>query len=415
MLQTPANPSVIEKAAFYLSFGSAVAIVFSIAVSQILLALAFAALLVSREKLRLPPIKLPLALFMAGTLISLALSPDPAAGLPQIRKFYVFLILLVVYSTFRKIAHVQWLVLCWGGAAAISAGLSMLQFARKYRESQQMSRNFYEYYVRERITGFMSHWMTFGGEEMIVLLLLGAFLLFSPRARRWFLWLALATVGILSLALVLAWNRGIWLGTAVAGVYLIWLWRRWLVAAVPVVLVAVMLAGPAALRQRIDSVIHPHGYADSNQFRVVTWQTGWRMIKAHPWFGLGPEEVRLRFNEYVAPDAPKPLPTGWYGHLHNIYLHYAAERGIPAMLALMWLLGKILVDFRRSLRVADQESRFVLHGAIAVVLAILVSGFFELNLGDSEILTMFLVVVACGYLAEAVSHRLVGQASAWTS
>jgi hypothetical protein len=26
-------------------------------------------------------------------------------------------------------------------------------------------------------------------------------------------------------------------------------------------------------------------------------------------------------------------------------------------------------------------------------------GFFEYNLGDSEVLTMFLVVVACGYLA----------------
>jgi hypothetical protein len=28
-----------------------------------------------------------------------------------------------------------------------------------------------------------------------------------------------------------------------------------------------------------------------------------------------------------------------------------------------------------------------------------VEGFVELNLGDSEVLTMFLVVVACGYLA----------------
>jgi hypothetical protein len=29
----------------------------------------------------------------------------------------------------------------------------------------------------------------------------------------------------------------------------------------------------------------------------------------------------------------------------------------------------------------------------------LVAGFFEHNLGDSEVLTMFLVVTACGYLA----------------
>jgi putative inorganic carbon (hco3(-)) transporter len=127
------------------------------------------------------------------------------------------------------------------------------------------------------------------------------------------------------------------------------------------------------------------------------------MIKAHPWFGLGPEEVRLRFKEYLAPDAPNPLPTGWYGHLHNVYLHYAAERGIPALVVLLWLLGKIVRDFylalRRLPRDGAGEGRFVLEGALAAVLGILISGFFELNLGDSEILTMFLVVVACGYLA----------------
>ena len=36
---------------------------------------------------------------------------------------------------------------------------------------------FYEFYVGSRITGFMSHWMTFGGEEMVVLLLLVSYLL----------------------------------------------------------------------------------------------------------------------------------------------------------------------------------------------------------------------------------------------
>ena len=50
-------------------------------------------------------------------------------------------------------------------------------------------------------------------------------------------------------------------------------------------------------------------------------------------------------------DVPRPLPIGWYGHLHNIYLQYAAERGIPTMLVLMWMLGQILFDFWRGLRV----------------------------------------------------------------
>jgi O-antigen ligase len=126
------------------------------------------------------------------------------------------------------------------------------------------------------------------------------------------------------------------------------------------------------------------------------------MIKAHPWFGLGPEQVKNQFNKYVPRDISWPLPAGWYGHLHNIYIHYAAERGVPAMLVLVWLLVKILFDFLRALRripPGPNDARFVLHGAVAVMISILVSGVFELNLGDSEVLTLFLAVVAAGYVA----------------
>jgi putative inorganic carbon (HCO3(-)) transporter len=84
-------------------------------------------------------------------------------------------------------------------------------------------------------------------------------------------------------------------------------------------------------------------------------------------------------------------------------VHYAAERGVPTMLALMWMLGRALFDFVRALRRSPigAEERWVLHGALAVTIAILTSGFFELNLGDSEVLSMFLAVIGCGYVAAA--------------
>jgi O-antigen ligase len=108
-----------------------------------------------------------------------------------------------------------------------------------------------------------------------------------------------------------------------------------------------------------------------------------------------------QFDRYVPADVPRPLPEGWYGHLHNIYLQYAAERGIPTLFALLWMIGKILWDFARALRgkVAATEARFVLHGAIAVTAAILAEGLLEYNLGDSEVLMLFLAVVAFGYVA----------------
>ena len=391
---------LLLRSARWLAFASAVGILLGIAISQILLALSFAALLASGEKIRLPRLWLPLALFMLGTAISLAFSGDPVAGLPQIRKFYVFLELVVVFSLLRSLRMARWLFLTWAGIAAITAVRGCVQFADKVRQAHSLGKNFYDFYVGERITGFTSHWNTYSAEEMFALVMLGALLLFgAPIGKRFWLWLVCAV--LMGVAILLGETRGIWIACAVAGLYLVWFWRRALVLAVPVLILLAYVASPAGVKERFTSIFKPKG-VDSNQFRVVTWRTGLEMIKQHPLLGVGPEGVKLHFNEYVPPDIPRPLPSGWYGHLHNIYLHYAAERGIPTMLILMWLLIQIIVDFWRGLRnlpPGPSDRRFLLHGGIAVVLATMAEGFVELNLGDSEVLTMFLVVVACGYVA----------------
>ena len=390
----------LDRTAFYLTCGSLISILFSIAVSQICLALAVAALLLSSEKLRLPPIKLPLALFIAGTVISLLVSGHIRDGTPQIRKFFVLLVLLVVYSTFRKISEIRAVVLLWALVAMLSAVRSLFQFWEKYQEAAAQHANFYDFYVGSRITGFMSHWMTFGGEEMMVLLLLASYLFFS-RARRWKTagWLCAL---ILVVSMVLGYTRSIFLlGFPIGLLYLLWFWHKWLVAAAPVVALLIFFVSPAALKERVISAFQPHGETDSNLHRAITRETGFAMIRAHPVWGLGPEQVGRQFEQWVPSDVARPLPEGWYGHLHNIYLEYAAERGIPTALFLFWMIGKILWDCARALRgkLALTEARFVLHGAIAVILAILAEGFLEYNLGDSEVLTLFLAVVGFAYVA----------------
>ena len=125
------------------------------------------------------------------------------------------------------------------------------------------------------------------------------------------------------------------------------------------------------------------------------------MIEAHPVFGIGPEQIQPQFLKYLPADVPLPLPKGWYGHLHNVYLQYAAERGLPALACMLWIIGRMARDFRRALRAwpSQTEARFVWLGALAVIAAVLAEGFFEYNLGDSEVLTMFLATMTCGYIA----------------
>jgi len=168
--------------------------------------------------------------------------------------------------------------------------------------------------------------------------------------------------------------------------------------AIPVLTGIVLLVNPFELGDRVRSAIQPKGELDSNAHRAMCRAIGYQMIKAHPLLGIGPEQVQYQYLDYLPPGVKLPLPRGFYGHLHNIYVHYAAELGIPAMLALMWMIGWALFDFLRALRRQPGEGTWVLRAAVAVILAVLVSGFYEKNLGDSEVLEMFLAVVGCGYV-----------------
>jgi O-antigen ligase len=388
------DEATLRRAALLLAGASAAAILFSGAVSQILLGAALLTLIVARVAWRLPPVHWPLAAFFAGTVLALLLSPDPGAGFSQVKKFFVYVGLAAVYTTFRGADDARRLVLVWGGLAAASGLWAFVQFFMKRQQAIQQRADFYLYYVANRVTGFRSHWMEFSGELMIAGLMLAALVLFAGERRRW--WIAVA---IIAGGIAIAWTRSVWLGTAAGAVYLIAAWRPRLLLLMPVLLAAVFAAAPGPARDRITSIWSPQANVDSNDHRRITFRTGLEMIKAHPWFGLGPDLVGPNFDKYVPEDVPRPLPAGFYGHLHNFYLQYAADRGIPTLGALLWLIGKVLTDFSRALHQTAAVNRAILHGAIAAILGILAEGLFEHNINDTEILTMFVAVVAMGYIA----------------
>ena len=285
--------------------------------------------------------------------------------------------------------------------------MALEQFVKRWREAAELHANYYDYLLDGRVTGLTGHWMTFGGEQMIVLLMLLSFLLFA-RPSKWKIagWVC---AGFIWFAMVIGLTRSIFLlGVPVGVLSLAWNYRRWVVWAMPGLFFVFLLAAPGHIRERVISVLHPHGEVDSNSRRVIMLRTGWEMIKAHPWFGVGPEQVGPQFANYVPPDVVRPLPKGWYGHLHNVYLQFAADRGVPGLLCLLWLIGKIVRDLSHHLRskAGEADARFVVCGALAVIAAVLAEGFFEHNLGDSEVLTMFLVAITCGYVVIDPRRRL---------
>jgi O-antigen ligase len=363
----------------------------SVAISQSLLGIALACLLLSRRRWRMPAGSAWLFLFFAWTFLSLFANGDPLSGLPQIRKLYVWFLLFVLATTLRGAADFRMLILAWSGLAGVAALRGLWQFWIKWHSAAQAGTDFYQAYVGSRITGFMSHWMTFSSQMLFALLAASALLLFSNPARRARIALA-ASLPLVGAALVLGFTRGIWLAAAAGCAYLLFFWRRWTLICLPVAAILALALGPEALRARFISLVRPRGVTDSNLHRIVTWRTGLEMIKARPLIGVGPEQVGRRFDAYLPPDIARPLPEGWYGHLHNSYLQYAAERGIPAAVFLLLFLLSQPRRWLQSLRAALMPL-WAFHAAVALLIGVMVTGLFEHNLGDSEVLALTLAAL----------------------
>ncbi|NDJ12270.1 MAG: O-antigen ligase family protein [Acidobacteriia bacterium] len=393
-------PLWLRKVTLWLAIATAGSILLGVAWSQILMGVTLVALLLSGLPMRWPRIARPLALFLIWTLIALGASPDPVGGLAQVRKIYVFFVMLVVFSAVTEVRQARWLALTWMGIGTVTAGRGIFQYVRDIAAAKEAGVDFYHFYIGDRISGFMSHWMTFSGQELFVLLLLASFFLFAPDVRKR-LWVAAPCGLIVFVALVASDTRSIWIAAVTSGAYLLWHWRKWAVAAMPVALGVGLLFAPTAVKMRVKSIVSPEKQTDSNQHRIVCWRTGWQMIKAHPVLGLGPDEIQKEavFYRYLPADISKPLPEGYYKHLHNFYIQYAAERGIPATIFITAALLLSAWRFRKALGKLPpgrSDEKFLLHAGVAVIIGTLVAGVFEYNLNDTEVLTMFLSMICIG-------------------
>ena len=385
----------LEAATTALAALATLAILFSIAAAQIFLGAALLTLLLSRRPIRFPSrLGAALLAFLAWNLLSLAFSPDVWAGIPQLRKLFIFLAFLVAYNAYteqRQIGKtIQGVVL--GGAAAALYGLA--QFVQAYWRVTSDGLPFYEnYLVVHQITGFMSHWLTFGGQLMMVLLLAVSAALFGKLSpgMRWAAWLS---GGLAALGLLAAFTRGVWMGAFAGLAYLLLRFKPRTLWLLPAAALLLYFLSPFWLQRRALSIFDT-GADSSNQSRVVMFWTGLNMIAANPLLGVGPERVEAEFLRYKP--AAIPLPDAWYGHLHNNYLQLAAERGIPSLLFWLWVLFEV---FRSSLILARSpvaDARMLGQAGVAMSIGLMVAGLFEFNLGDSEVMMLYLFLIAAGY------------------
>jgi O-antigen ligase len=253
--------------------------------------------------------------------------------------------------------------------------------------------------VNGRAVGTRAHPLTFA--EGLLFPLGYTLSVLAFRRTHWWKW-AIAQ-GLILVGLLVSQSRGPWIAAAVM-VILICLWHRKFTfykrLALIYLPIALCFLAPS-LRERA-STITDKGY-HSNSERLEMWQAGIRMVRDHPLLGVGPGTMNQVSPRYQLP-ARRLL--GPWGHLHNTYVHVAAERGLlglAAFLAFILMLGSEMCGGYYKANDVDEHKIIIFTGLLGLV-GWLVAGLTETVAHDSNVLMVFYFTMG---LALAASRRLL--------
>ena len=329
------------------------AVPLSIAVSETFLVIALLARVVAI--VRGSPLNLPRVcwwwLGWAGLeVVGWLRSPQPRAGLGEMRHLLliaaVFVILPCLNRPACKLAVWRGLFLTstvGAGALLINTIMRMVTFGGVIAAHGDA-----EFYLRNG--GFLHHWMIFATVEVLIFGALLEFRFRFPRERSW----ATPALGFHCLAILFSLTRILWIAAFVlTAVHLLWRRSRWIFA-LPVFVFVAFLIAPDAVRTRIADSSHLDYY--SNSERLQMWQVGYKMIREHPVFGVGPGLVEDSYANYLPQGEALPA---YHGHLHNNGLQLAAQFGLPVLFAAVSWLAFLLLELRRGRAARAEEERFL--------------------------------------------------------
>ena len=295
-------------------------------------------------KFRQLPFDVPVALFVFLSGVSIMVSPDKGFS------FYNWYNLVGVYvltyfvvgQNVRSVRQVKELLLVIGMAAVFVLLYGFYQFifgidisAMKWVDGDAFPE------LRKRV---FSTWenpnILAGYLDIIICLAFGLFIKAGTKQKRIVLGVLLAA-GAACLAMTYA--RGACLVIAV--IFAVYgMLKDWRVLAACVGVAVLLLVADPVLYERLTSVFTK--VDTSSEMRLAFWESTVAMIQDHPFLGIGWGAYWMVYPEY---DFYLQGADIRIVHAHNMYLNYAAEIGVPGMLAFMWLFfGSLFMALRQK-------------------------------------------------------------------
>ena len=269
----------------------------------------------SGERILKAPWGRPIALFLFLSCVSLINSTDLATGITEILQTIEYFVaaMYLFYAVIRSPEDM--------GNALIALSLSSSLFSLL---------GIREYFLMgmgdTRIQSTFGHFNAFGVYLAMMIPLF--FTLMLSEKERWRRTLFTTALVLCCFAILLTFSRGAWIGVLLALLLSGWLrGMKQFIKFFSVVVLALIVStvllperfiGRAASATEIQD--------DSTQSRIKQYEMAMEIMAKYPLFGTGVGQVPLYASRRGTPGLTE---------IHNVFLHIGADRGIPAMLALL--------------------------------------------------------------------------------
>ena len=158
----------------------------------------------------------------------------------------------------------------------------------------------------------------------------------------------------------------------------------------------------------------------STQYRTMMWRDGARLFTSNAHnavFGVGMDSLKRYWREWGLFDGGRePM-----GHFHSTLVQLAVERGFPALLIWLAVLGIYARTLARHYKLqitnykTDKESEIrnpkseiqngIVLGALGGAVGFFTSGLVHYNLGDGEVATVFYILMGLGVFVCRMKER----------
>ncbi|HNW43987.1 MAG TPA: O-antigen ligase family protein [Elusimicrobiales bacterium] len=339
------------------------------------------------------PLFIPWMVYLGVCLLTSLTAYYPMKGLDQLNSdFLKYACLSTLFLAVRK-DHLNTLSRVYIAAAALSAGIGIAQVFHLFPSVYDAA--------SVRANGLMN--AVRYGEVMVLALALALARVLSPRPtdsrRERFFYIAAAAA--VFAALIFSQTRGAYLGFVVLITCLLIFgkgFRLKLLAATGLLLAVALIAAKVtpAISSRLTATATSSG-TSANQYVAINtrkelWITGYKMFKAHPLVGVGPDNVKSLFLIFH----PETIEDKVWGSLHSIYIHQAAERGIIGLGALLFLFWAMLTFALKRFR--------ALPGPDTLWALCALPAFYAMNLTEisfQHVHTSFAIFLALAFSAAA--------------